>query len=143
MLAELGDAAKAKQAAIEQMKGKTFPVYLANYQPLITAVLEQAGLALEDVKTINFADDEKAALAFIGGEGEFYMGGLPSEINLLMNHPDQFKLIGGAEILGPGRPLVQQRGLDREVAGRRTRTRPSRSWPCPIATTATSRKRST
>jgi len=29
------------------------------------------------------------------------MGGLPSEINLLMNHPDQFKLIGGAEILGP------------------------------------------
>jgi hypothetical protein len=101
LLAELGDAAKAKQAAIEQMKGKTFPVYLANYQPLMTAVLEQAGLGLEDVQTINFADDEKAALAFIGGKGEFYMGGLPSEINLLMNHPDQVKLIGGAEILGP------------------------------------------
>ena len=101
LLAELGSADKAKMAAIQQMKGKTFPVYLANYQPLISAVLRQAGMSLSDVQTINFADDEKAALAFIGGKGDFYMGGLPSEINLLMNHPDQFKLIGGAEILGP------------------------------------------
>ncbi len=101
LLADLGSADKARTAAIQQMKGKTFPVYLANYRPLITAVLEQAGMSLDDVQTINFADDEKAALAYIGGNGEFYMGGLPSEINLLMNHPDQFKLIGGAEILGP------------------------------------------
>ncbi len=100
-LAELGDPEKAKLATIEQMKGKTFPIYLANYQPLLTAVFEQAGLSLDDIKTVNFADDEKAALAFISGEGEFYMGGLPSEINLLMNHADQFQLIGGAEILGP------------------------------------------
>lgn len=100
-LAELGTPEAAKQATIEQMKGKTFPVYLANYKPLMTAVLEQAGLSLDDVTTVNFADDEKAALAFISGEGDFYMGGLPSEINLLMNHPDQFQLIGGAEILGP------------------------------------------
>ena len=101
LLAELGSADEARVAAIQQMEGKTFPVYLANYQPLITAVLEQAGLSIDDVQTINFADDEKAALAFIGGEGDFYIGGLPSEINLLMNHPDQFQLIGGAEILGP------------------------------------------
>ncbi len=101
LLSELGDAEKAKNAAILQLKGKTFPIYLANYQPLLTAVLEQAGLGIKDVKTINFPDDEKAALAAIGGKGDFYMGGLPSEINLLMNHSDQFKLIGGAEILGP------------------------------------------
>jgi ABC-type nitrate/sulfonate/bicarbonate transport system substrate-binding protein len=100
-LSELGDAEKAKVATIEQMKGKKFPIYLANYEPLLTAVLEQAGLSLSDVTTVNFPDDEKAALAAIGGEGDFYMGGLPSEINLLMNHPDQFKLIGGSEILGP------------------------------------------
>jgi len=100
-LTELGDAEKAKLAAIEQMRGKTFPVYLANYEPLLTAVLEQAGMTLDDVTTINFADDEKAALAMIGGTGDFYMGGLPSEINLLMNHPEEFKLIGGSEILGP------------------------------------------
>ncbi len=101
LLAELGDADKARTAAIMQLKGKTFPIYMANYQPLLTAVLEQAGLGIKDVKTINFPDDEKAALAAIGGKGDFYMGGLPSEINLLMNHADQFKLIGGAEILGP------------------------------------------
>ena len=69
--------------------------------PLLTAVLEQGGLTVDDVTTINFPDDEKAALAAISGEGEFYMGGLPSEMNLLMNHPEEFKLIGGAEILGP------------------------------------------
>jgi ABC-type nitrate/sulfonate/bicarbonate transport system substrate-binding protein len=101
LLAELGSADKAKMATIQQMKGKTFPEYLANYQPLLSAVLGQAGMSLSDVQTFNFADDEKAALAFIGGKGDFYVGGLPSEINLLMNHPDQFKLIGGAEILGP------------------------------------------
>jgi ABC-type nitrate/sulfonate/bicarbonate transport system substrate-binding protein len=101
LLAQMGDADKAKQAAVEQLKGKSFPIYLANYQPLLTAVLEQAGMSFNDVKTINFADDEKAALAAIGGNGDFYIGGLPSEINLLMNHADQFKLIGGAEILGP------------------------------------------
>jgi ABC-type nitrate/sulfonate/bicarbonate transport system substrate-binding protein len=101
LLTELGNADAARTAAIRQMEGKTFPVYLANYQPLITAVLEQAGLGIDDVRTVNFADDEKAALAFISGEGDFYLGGLPSEINLLMNHPDQFQLIGGAEILGP------------------------------------------
>ncbi len=100
-LDELGDPEAAKVATIKQLEGKTFPIYLANYEPLLTAVLEQADLTLDDVTTINFPDDEKAALAMIGGEGDFYMGGLPSEINLLMNHPDEFKLIGGAEILGP------------------------------------------
>jgi ABC-type nitrate/sulfonate/bicarbonate transport system substrate-binding protein len=100
-LKELGDPEQAKLATIKQFKGKTFPIYEANYLPLLTAVLEQGNLKVGDVTTINFADDEKAALAAIGGEGDFYMGGLPSEINLLMNHPDEFKLIGGAEILGP------------------------------------------
>ena len=100
-LAELNDPEQAKIATIEQFRGKTFPEYLANYEPLLTAVLDQAGMSIDDVTTLNFPDDEKAALALIGGTGDFYMGGLPSEINLLQNHPDQFKLIGGAEILGP------------------------------------------
>lgn len=100
-LKEFNDPQKAKVATIQQFKGKTFPIYMANYEPLLTAVLGQAGMKVTDVKTVNFADDEKAALAMIGGTGDFYMGGLPSETNLLQNHPDQFKLIGGAEILGP------------------------------------------
>lgn len=100
-LQELNDPEKAKLAAIDQLKGATFPIYEANYLPMLTAVLEQGNLTIDDIKTINFPDDEKAALAMISGEGDFYIGGLPSEINLLMNHPDSFKLIGGAEILGP------------------------------------------
>lgn len=100
-LTELGDPVAAQKAAIQQLKGKTFAIYEANYLPLLTAVLEQGDLTIDDITTINFADDEKAALATIGGEGDFYIGGLPSETNLLQNHSDQFKLIGGSEILGP------------------------------------------
>ena len=100
-LTELGNPEEAKIAAIQQLKGKTFPIYEANYLPLLTAVLEQGSLTIDDITTLNFADDEKAALAAIGGEGDFYIGGLPSEINLLMNHSDEFQLIGGSEILGP------------------------------------------
>jgi ABC-type nitrate/sulfonate/bicarbonate transport system substrate-binding protein len=100
-LKELHDANKAKVATIQQFKGKTWPEYRVNYEPLIKGVLEQAGMTLDDIKIINFADDEKAALAMIGGTGDFYMGGLPSEINLLFRHRDQFILIGGAEVLGP------------------------------------------
>jgi ABC-type nitrate/sulfonate/bicarbonate transport system substrate-binding protein len=100
-LNELGDANKARVATIQQFKGKTWPEYRVNYEPLLKAVLEQGNLTLDDIKIINFADDEKAALAMIGGTGDFYIGGLPSEINLLLRHPDKFVLIGGAEILGP------------------------------------------
>ncbi|KAB2904011.1 MAG: ABC transporter substrate-binding protein [Anaerolineae bacterium] len=100
-LDELGDPVAATTATIEQFEGATWPMYSANYEPLLRATLDQGGLTIDDVEIINFPDDEKAALAMIGGTGDFYIGGLPSEINLLSNHPDEFVLIGGAEILGP------------------------------------------
>jgi ABC-type nitrate/sulfonate/bicarbonate transport system substrate-binding protein len=100
-LDELGDPEAAKQATIAQFEGTTWPEYSANYEPLLRATLGQGGLTLDDIEIITFPDDEKAALAMIGGTGDFYMGGLPSEINLLSNHPDEFFLVGGAEILGP------------------------------------------
>lgn len=100
-LEETGDPAAAQAATLEQVRGKTFPMYSANYETLLKATLGQAGMTLEDVQITNFPDDEKAALAYIGGTGDFYMGGLPSEINILSNHGDEFQLIGGSEILGP------------------------------------------
>lgn len=100
-LAELGDPEEARKATIAQFEGATWPMYRANYETLLKATLDQGGLTLDDVELVNFPDDEKAAIAMVGGTGDFYMGGLPSEINLLSNHPDEFMLIGGAEILGP------------------------------------------
>lgn len=100
-LAELGDPKAAQAATLEQVRGKTFPMYSANYETLLKATLDQAGMTLDDVTIVNFPDDEKAAIAYIGGTGDFYMGGLPSEINILQNHAEDFQLIGGAEILGP------------------------------------------
>jgi ABC-type nitrate/sulfonate/bicarbonate transport system substrate-binding protein len=100
-LEDLGDPEEAKLATIEQFRGATWPIYRANYDPLLSATLSQAGMTLDDVEIINFPDDEKSALAMIGGTGDFYMGGLPAEINLLTNYPDDFVLVGGSEILGP------------------------------------------
>jgi ABC-type nitrate/sulfonate/bicarbonate transport system substrate-binding protein len=100
-LDELGDPAEAQAATIAQFEGATWPMYQANYEPLLRATLDQGGLTIDDVELVNFPDDERAALAMIGGTGDFYIGGLPSEINLLSNYPDDFVLIGGAEILGP------------------------------------------
>ncbi len=100
-LKKLGDPEKAKQATIQQFRGSKWPMYSANYKPLLKGMLEQGGMSLDDVNVLNFADDEKSALALVGGTGDFYMGGLPAELNLLTNHPDDFVLVGGQEILGP------------------------------------------
>jgi ABC-type nitrate/sulfonate/bicarbonate transport system substrate-binding protein len=100
-LKKLGNAQKAKVATIRQFKGKTFPEYTVNYLPLIKAVLKQGGLKLSDIHIINFADDNKAALAMLGGTGDFYVGGLPSEVELILNHRSKFVTIGGSEIMGP------------------------------------------
>lgn len=100
-LAKFHNAKKAKKATIEQLRGKTFPIYTANYKAMLQAVLSEAGMTLKDVKVINFADDQKSALAFEGGTGDFYFGGLPAEISILQGRQNQFQIIGGTEILGP------------------------------------------
>lgn len=100
-LDELGDPEAAKEATLLQLKGTTWPVYRANYDPLIGSALSQVGLTLDDINEINFADDEKAALAFIGGTGDVFTGSLPQESRMLLDMPDQFVNLGGAEILGP------------------------------------------
>ena len=117
-LAELGDPVAAQKATLEQLRGKTLPMYSANYETLLKATLSQAGMTLDDVTIVNFADDEKAALAYLGGTGDFYMGGLPSEINILQNHAEDYQLIGGAEDPGRGRLVVLPGGLLGRLAGR-------------------------
>ena len=62
----------------------------------------EVGLDPSKVKIVDFADDSKAALAFIRGTGDFYMGSLPQETKMLQDFPDKFAKVGGHEILGPG-----------------------------------------
>jgi len=91
---------KARETRLKQFKGKAFCI-IPQRKPLIADTIGQVGLTLEDVKLLNFADDQKAAMAFIRGAGDIYMGSLPQERKLL-KMSDQYVNLGGSEILGPG-----------------------------------------
>lgn len=90
---------KAREFRIKEMKGKTFCV-IPQRKPLIADTLGQYGISIDEVKLLNFADDQKAATAFIRGTGDFYMGSLPQERRLLKMKG--YVNAGGTEILGPG-----------------------------------------
>jgi len=100
VLTELGDPEKAKEKILKSIKGRKF-VAAPFFSGVISDALGQVGIKLEDIEYIKFADDEKAAAAFIGGVGDFYLGSLPQEIKML-NMPDNFVNMGGnTEIMGP------------------------------------------
>jgi len=98
LINEMG-AAEAKEFQLKEMKGKTFLV-VPPFKPLVLDAINQVGLKEEDVKFQFFSDDQKAAMAFITGSGDFYIGSLPQERRLL-EMSDQFINAGGSEILGP------------------------------------------
>lgn len=91
----------AKKKVFNFVKGKTFAIHKPVYGALVNGMLENAGLSSSDVKIIDFADDVKAATAYLRGSGDFYLGGLPQETKLLLSYGDRFVNMGGAEILGP------------------------------------------
>jgi ABC-type nitrate/sulfonate/bicarbonate transport system substrate-binding protein len=90
---------KAKEVRLNEFKGKKFCI-IPQRKPLIADTIAQVGLTLDDVTLLNFADDQKAAMAFMKGEGDIYIGSLPQERRLL-EIPDQYVNLGGSEILGP------------------------------------------
>lgn len=98
-LVEQYGLAQAKEMRLKEFKGKKFAV-IPQRGPLIADALDQVGLSIDDVTLLKFADDQKAAAAFIGGEGDFYMGSLPQERRLL-SMGDQYVNAGGSRILGP------------------------------------------
>lgn len=99
LVAEMG-LKRAKETRLKEFKGKTFCLNVSGFKFLVADMLAQAGLTLDDIKILNFPDDEKAAVALIRGVGDFYMGSLPQERKLL-KMSDQFVNAGGSEILGP------------------------------------------
>ncbi len=91
---------KAVDMRRKEFKGKSFCI-IPPRKPLVADTIAQVGLTLDDIKLLNFADDQKAAMAFMRGEGDFYMGSLPQERRLLQE-PDLYVNAGGSEVLGPG-----------------------------------------
>ena len=94
-----GDLAKAKEFRLNEFKGKTFCV-IALKKDLVLDTVGQIGLTEKDITIKIFADDQKAATAFLSGEGDFYTGSLPQQTNLV-KMTDKFVDAGGGEILGP------------------------------------------
>jgi len=99
LMKEKGTFNPAQRAVFAQMKGKTFCLNKASYAGITGAMLANAGLTLNDVRILDFADDAKAAAAFLRGEGDFYYGSLPQEIRLL-KEPDYVAIVGN-EAIGP------------------------------------------
>jgi ABC-type nitrate/sulfonate/bicarbonate transport system substrate-binding protein len=97
LVAKVG-AEEAKNMRINEFAGKTFCI-IPQRKALILDTIAQVGLTEDDVKFMNFADDQKAAAAFLAGEGDFYIGSLPQQKALLRE--DSFVDAGGTEILGP------------------------------------------
>jgi len=92
---------QAKARVVKSWKGKSFVMVESLRRGLLEAALSSVGLTINDVKIINFADDAKAALAFLQGTGDYYTGSLPQESKLLFQYANRFVNVGGTEVLGP------------------------------------------
>ena len=93
-----GDKAAAKEARLKEFKGTSWCV-IPQRKALIVDAISQVGLTADDVKFIEFADDAKAAEAFIAGEGDYYTGGDQQQMALLAM--GGYVNAGGSDILGP------------------------------------------
>ena len=88
----------AKAERLGEFAGKSFCI-IPQRKPLIIDAIKQVGLTEDDVTFVNFADDQKAATAFMTGEGDFYIGSLPQQQKLV--DMDEYINVGGVDILGP------------------------------------------
>jgi ABC-type nitrate/sulfonate/bicarbonate transport system substrate-binding protein len=100
LMEEIKDFKIAQVKVFEQMKGKKFILNKTSFGGMLKGALSNAGLTLDDVEIIDFADDAKAAAAFLRGEGDYYTGSLPQEVKLLSE--DGFVAVAGNEAIGPG-----------------------------------------
>lgn len=89
---------EAKEYQIEQMRGRTFAI-IPQRKPWIISTISQLGMTEDDVDFLMFADDQKAATAFLTGEGDYYMGSLPQQ-TAIINEGPEYVNAGGQEIMG-------------------------------------------
>lgn len=98
---ELGNPKAARTATIKQFKGQNLVTIESSFKATIAATLEEAGLSYDDIDVTNFDESATAAVAFIRGEGDLFMGGLPETVKLVKEHPDEYEVVIGAEDMGP------------------------------------------
>lgn len=82
-LAEELSPDEARKESIAQMKGKSIVTIPSSFEATIDATLSQAGLSKQDVEIQAFNESSTASVAFIRGEGDVYVGGLPETVKLL------------------------------------------------------------
>jgi hypothetical protein len=90
---------EARKIRRNEFKGKVINI-IPQKIPLVVDMLQQVGLTENDVKFMKFADDQKGATAFLAGEGDLYIGGIPQQ-KKLVEQSDKYVNVGGHEILGP------------------------------------------
>src|SRR5690606_28858164 len=93
-------AEEAKTAVLESLRGKNFAIRSSSYGALLSSALAQVDMTMDDIKVTDFSTDAQAALAFMGGTGDYYIGSLPQEAKLL-EEPDKYVNVGGTDVLGP------------------------------------------
>ena len=90
LFAEIGDEEEALDEFVRQnIPGASFAIQDTN-RAQILAMVERVGLTLDDVEIIEFANQQTAGLAFIRGEGDYYMGSLPQQARMVFELSDQF-----------------------------------------------------
>jgi ABC-type nitrate/sulfonate/bicarbonate transport system substrate-binding protein len=92
----------ATRQVLSSFLGKSFCIVRIQNWPVVEGALQAIGLDPSRVDVKDFADDAKAAQAFLSGACDFYTGSLPQQAKLLLDYPARFVAVGGYEILGPG-----------------------------------------
>jgi ABC-type nitrate/sulfonate/bicarbonate transport system substrate-binding protein len=94
-----GDWKAAQRAVYAQLEGKTMCIVKVQFEAMVTAMLGNADLTMDDVTVLDFADDAKSGAAFMRGEGDFYVGSLPQQMKMLKE--PEFIAVAGSETIGP------------------------------------------
>jgi ABC-type nitrate/sulfonate/bicarbonate transport system substrate-binding protein len=93
---------RAKRQVLGSFVGKSICIVKIQNFPVVKGALEAVGIDPGKLQVKDFADDAKAAQAFLGGSCDFYTGSLPQQAKLLRGYPDKFVAVGGYQMLGPG-----------------------------------------
>lgn len=94
-------AADAQKATVQQFKGKQIVTIKSSFGATIDATLELAGVQPSDVKILSFQDSPGAAVTYLRGTGDIFMGGLPETVKLLKHSGGKYVTVIGAQDMGP------------------------------------------